>query len=227
MAIKDDRAREFPHITVEVSSEKCELLLAEIWDSDTLGIEERTGEAPDGAVRLRAYFGDEEERDACRARVEASLPRAVVEVGHVHVDDWISMLHGGFEPVAVGPLLVVPAGPPLPRVEGAKMLCINPGMGFGTGTHATTRMTLEFLCELVRPGMSVLDVGTGSGILAIAAALLGAGPIVALDIDADALDNAVGNLRLNRLGDAVELRLGSIERTADESFDLVRAPPTV
>lgn len=219
---KTERSKSFGYLIV--STDESDLLTCIIWEEGTLGVEVLEDRCSGGKIACKAYFETEESRDRCRQRIDKELPEAdVTESGSEVIDDWISLLHGGFEPVAAGPLLVVPAHAPPPSIPGAGLLKINPGLGFGTGTHPTTRMTLELLCEQIRPGARVCDVGTGSGILAIAAALLGASEVLAVDIDADAIENASGNLRINGVEEKVELRHGSIELAAGRTFHLVLA----
>ena len=216
------RSGSFPFLTVEAPG--AEPLLALLWEAGTIGVEESAGENSEGSVRLVAYFESARLRDACRLRLRSELPDAeVVDAGSARVGDWESLLHGGFEPVAVGPLLILPAQPRPPSPAGSIPLRIDPGLGFGTGTHATTYLCLQLLVELIRPGAAVLDVGTGSGVLAIAAALLGAGEVLAVDTDPEALENAAGNVALNSVGEIVTPRLGSIELAAGRRFDLALA----
>ena len=101
---------------------------------------------------------------------------------------------------------------------------IDPGMAFGTGQHPTTAMCLRALEDLVRPGMSVLDLGCGSAILAIAAAKLGAGGVLALDIDPQAVKAATENVAANRVGVLVEVREGTLSNDKPAGpFDLIVA----
>jgi ribosomal protein L11 methyltransferase len=106
--------------------------------------------------------------------------------------------------------------------DGETVIRIDPGMAFGTGQHPTTAMCLAALEEYVREGSQVLDLGCGSGILAIAAARFGAGRVLALDTDEQAVKATSENLRENGVGEAVEVREGSLEGDG-ESFDLVVA----
>ncbi|MDR0519103.1 MAG: 50S ribosomal protein L11 methyltransferase [Clostridiales Family XIII bacterium] len=105
------------------------------------------------------------------------------------------------------------------------VIAIDPGMAFGTGTHETTAMCLAELERTLRPSMSVLDIGAGSGILSIAAAMLGAGRVTAVEYDADAAASAAGNLALNGVEGRVELIEGDIRELAEKlgRYDIVAA----
>lgn len=224
MVGKKWRSRCFQLLSLEVPHHLADRLATVLWEEGTLGVEESADQNSDKSLLYKVYFQTKSELRRCHDRIMMEVPGVkIVIVGSVCIDDWVSLLHGGFETVAVGPLLIVPAAAPQPLPPGATLLKINPGLGFGTGTHPTTRLCLEFLCERLRPGLSVLDVGTGSGILAVAAALLGAPRVLAVDIDPDALENAAGNLKINGVADKVELRPGSIEQAVGRTFDLVLA----
>ena len=100
---------------------------------------------------------------------------------------------------------------------------LDPGMAFGTGTHATTRMCIERLEELVTPNIDVYDVGTGSGILAMTAALMGARSIHAIDIDGKAVEVAKENIAKNHLSNRITVKKGNLLDDADEKADLIVA----
>ena len=100
--------------------------------------------------------------------------------------------------------------------EGDQIMEIDPGMAFGSGTHETTGMCMGLLQETIRGGESVIDVGTGSGILAIGAAFFGAGKVLAIDIDPDAVRVAEGNVAHNRVADKVSVQQGNLlDRVSD------------
>jgi len=194
-----------------------------LMDAGALGIWE------DGDA-LVAYFPQETDRAAVDARVAGWLgdladgaPPAFAW-GEEAARDWVTAGQDRFVPLAVGHrLIVLPEWAP-PGAEGDRLpVRIRPGLGFGTGEHPTTAACLEALeCVLeTRPGASVLDVGTGSGILALAAARLGATRVLGLDIDPDALENARTNRDLNALS-GVDLVLGGIEAVRGP-FDVVVA----
>jgi ribosomal protein L11 methyltransferase len=113
--------------------------------------------------------------------------------------------------------VVVPSWTAVEAAPGDLVIGLDPGMAFGTGLHPTTRLCLVALAELVRPGDHVLDVGTGSGILAIAAGRLGAGRLVGLDIDERAVATAVENAARNDL--ALVPCVGSLGDLPAETFD--------
>ncbi len=112
--------------------------------------------------------------------------------------DYVAEYFAGLEAVEVGPLVVAPTHRPVTLQPGQRVLWLDPGMAFGTGHHETTRLVLEALGALDLVGARVLDVGAGSGVLAIAADLFGAAEAVGVDIDPDTLSVARANARLNR-----------------------------
>ena len=113
-------------------------------------------------------------------------------------DDWANNWKKYFKPLPVGEKLIIsPTWEPATETEGRAVLSIDPGMAFGTGGHDTTRLVLETLEKYITPGVDVLDVGCGSGILSIAALLLGAGTATGVDIDPLAVRTAVENGELN------------------------------
>lgn len=132
--------------------------------------------------------------------------------------DWHAAWRERLEPVRVGPLVITP---PWKAAAGDHVVVIEPGQAFGTGHHETTTGCLAALCELPLAGRRVLDVGTGSGVLAIAAARLGAAEVIAVDTDPVAVAAATANARAN--GVAVAVRQGSVAAASGERFDAVTA----
>lgn len=105
---------------------------------------------------------------------------------------------------------------------GKMVLRIEPGMAFGTGTHATTQLCLKIAERLVRPGDRVLDAGTGSAILAIAAAKLGASHVLGFDLDPDVAENAADNLKLNNVApDLVEIKIAGLDDLDEQPYDVI------
>lgn len=146
----------------------------------------------------------------------------------VNAEDWSSSWKVHFKPLRVGKhLLIVPTWEEATQLPGDLVIRIDPGMAFGTGGHETTRLCLELVEQVMEErdrasAPSLLDLGTGSGILAMAASLLGAGRILALDIDPDAVIVARENLALNQLIDRVECGTTPLE-SLTERFDIILA----
>lgn len=140
--------------------------------------------------------------------------------------DWLAEWKKGFEPFnLVGPYWVVPSWLPSP-VKPDETLLIDPGMAFGTGTHATTKMASAFLGKVARElpekaEMAILDVGTGTAILAMLAARMGFGLVAGIEIDPEARRVARENVRLNGL-DEIDIRDQLLEEI-DDTFDVVIA----
>lgn len=139
------------------------------------------------------------------------------DVATIKDEDWVRRSQAQFAPLQIGRLWIGPSWhQPPPR---GAVVRLDPGMAFGTGSHPTTRLVLRFLEQLVAGGERVLDYGCGSGILAIAAAKLGAGRIGATDIDSGALETAAANA----LANGVALDLCAPQDLGPGSYDIVVA----
>ena len=171
---------------------------------------------------LRALFADEAQADAALAALLAAevLPdlrdvhRATVEE-----QDWVRLTQAQFQPVPIADALWIVPSWHEPPATGAPVIRLDPGLAFGTGTHPTTRLCLEWLARHRPAGGSVLDYGCGSGILAIAAAKFGAARVVGVDIDPAAVEAT----RANAAENGVEVEAGPPEAAAGERFDVVIA----
>jgi ribosomal protein L11 methyltransferase len=149
------------------------------------------------------------------------FPRVELTARPIYEQDWAVNWREFFGVVETGGrIVVVPTWVDHEPRPGQRVIRLDPGRAFGTGHHETTRLCLRALERHVRPGASVLDVGTGSGILAIAAALLGAGHVLAVDIDPTAVEVARENCSAN--GVEVVLRAGALESRPGQ-FDVVVA----
>lgn len=150
--------------------------------------------------------------------------RRTIAVEQLPDRDWRTAWHEYFEVVRVpGPRTIVVRPPHIsyPGKPDEIVIDLVPGLAFGTGQHQSTRLCLGLLAEQIQGGERVLDVGTGSGILAVAAAKLGAASVVATDIDPVAADAARQTVRQNQLAERVRVQEGSIP--TDDQFDLVVA----
>ncbi|AJP47499.1 ribosomal protein L11 methyltransferase [Rugosibacter aromaticivorans] len=146
-----------------------------------------------------------------------------IELTEVEEQDWVRLTQAQFEPIHITDRLwIVPSWHTAPDAQ-AINLVLDPGLAFGTGSHPTTFLCLQWLTEQVKGLETVLDYGCGSGILAIAAAKLGAGQVLGVDIDDNALIAACDNATANHV--ALELRhsRAPFEQNADQRFDLVVA----
>jgi len=196
------------------------------------GIEELDGDLK--WERLRTYFPqDGKEKRVLHAlhrylkslkKISPEIPRAQIKTASLPEQDWGENWKRFFKPVQVTSKFVVK--PPWSKIRlkrGQIPIDITPGMAFGTGTHATTILCIQALEErLQKRGLSVLDVGTGSGILSIIAAKLGAREVWGVDIDGVAVENARENVEKNHVLGIVKIRKGSIGNL-QKKFDVVVA----
>lgn len=208
-------------LTIHVGEALQELLIAELSELDFDGFEQHDD-------YLKAFVAAPRWDDVKRQQVETWLAvsgvAAPVEERVIEPENWNARWEESMQPVAVGRFLIKPTWHRVaPEYADRILLEIDPKMSFGTGYHASTRLVLRFLPEVVRGGETVLDAGTGTGILAIAALKLGAARAVAFDIDEWAQVNAVENFYLNEVAERVTFREGSLDVVPEDDFDLVLA----
>jgi ribosomal protein L11 methyltransferase len=214
----EDSLKFHPHtmfsLYLECGQAEKDHLIARLWERGSDGITE--SDLPGDRCGLRAFFADDAEAPELSrefagwsAFCQAEEPR-----------DWIAEARSRLAPMCVGArFFLVPEWRDDPTPPGRMRIAVNPGMAFGTGAHETTQLCLEALERELKPGMTVLDVGTGSGILARAAALLGAGSVIASDIDPVAVELArqpfsfVGTVDAVR-GASVDLAVANISPEA-------------
>ena len=182
-----------------------------------------------GLSRLKFYLQEDAEGRAALERIRAALGREIL-TQTLEEEDWANSWKRYYEPIPVGKrLLIVPEW--LEAGEtGRTVLRLDPGIAFGTGSHATTRMCLEALERVAGPGKTVLDLGCGSGILGIAALCLGCASVQGCDIDPKAPEAAVRNAALNDIGeDRFRVFAGDVlsdegmRRRLGEGYDIVLA----
>jgi ribosomal protein L11 methyltransferase len=193
--------------------------------------------APDGFEYVRTFLPRVEDTDANRARIRSALNELAVATGEPALaqldiefkplppEDYATSWMKVWKPFRVGKLCVLsPWTKSTTRANDVTMV-LEPGASFGSGRHATTRMMLRAIQERLRPGERVVDCGTGSGILAVAAAQFGASEVVAFDIDPNAAPNARDLAERNHVAERCEFTTGGFELLAarDRPFDVLLA----
>ncbi len=190
---------------------------------------------PSSNYQLKAYFADQADSQVLRRQVVAALdqlpglagqPHLVGEPSSVRMEDWAENWKQHFSTTKVGSRLIVrPSWEAYQPLDDEVMIQLDPGMAFGTGTHGTTLLCLEMIAELLaqpQPPQSLLDVGTGSGILALGAAALGCKTILANDIDPEACRVARENAEINGFHELIQITAEPLEQLSGR-FDLVVA----
>ena len=162
-----------------------------------------------------------------RERFSTLSIKAEISVSGVNEEDWANSWKAYYKPIKIGnKIVIVPAWEKYSASEGEIVVRMDPGMAFGTGTHETTRLVIQLLEKYVKDGMRVADVGTGSGILAICAAKLGAVECKAYDIDPVAVKVARENVKDSGLEDVVRCDVSDLLRGVDRSggaYDVICA----
>jgi len=220
-------------LAVPAPDEVAEALTNFLWELGALGVVEE--QVADGAPTLRAFFPAQSEASTLAARVQTyadglrALGFAVPDAPTVTPladANWGEAWRAHFRPLPIGTrFLVVPPWESAAREPGRLTLVIEPARAFGTGHHGTTAGCLVQLERIVERGApaSAMDLGTGSGILAIAAARLGVARVFALDEDPDAVGAAEANAALNGVADRITCRVGDAAAVASEPAPLVLA----
>ena len=160
---------------------------------------------PASPLHWRVFFNSAGERDRARAAIAARLPSLTIVSVDVADDDWAARSQESLRAVRAGRFLVAPPWDiPADLDPALTLVVIEPSRGFGTGHHASTRLCLRALSAIAVRGKRVLDLGTGSGVLAMAASLNGAREVLAIDVDPDAIDAARESAALNPLPTGIE-----------------------
>lgn len=208
-------------LVFDINEEYQEMIIAELMDLDFYGFEQEN-------ERLIAYVEQPRYNDAHREYIEqiiAAFPGAsFYEAEPIPEQNWNETWEKSIRPQVIGEFLVRPTWSKAVPDEGQILLEIDPKMAFGTGYHATTRLVLNELSTISFKNRDVLDAGTGTAILAIAAAKLGAKRVLGFDIDPWSRDNAVENIYINDMAGVVEFRFGGMEVVDNhEQFDVILA----
>lgn len=182
-------------------------------------------------VTVSTYLPCDGSEDTLRQKIEEALwhlsnisPFPQPKIRRLAEEDWANAWKAHFHAFRVSPhIRIAPSWEPVEPARGEIVVALDPGMAFGTGLHPSTRLCLHCLESHLKPDDRVLDLGTGSGILAIAAAKLGASSVLALDIDPTAVATAQENAEQNRVSRVVKVELGSVveaQAKRDGGFDL-------
>ena len=179
-------------------------------------------------TELRAYVPADRwaavDQKQLKARLAADGHPDALSIRPLESKNWNAVWEDTLSPVRAGPFLVCPtAVDPSSLQDDATVLRIDPEMSFGTGHHATTRLALRLLADALAPGDRVLDVGTGTGVLAIAACRIGADAALGVDTNPNAVRNARENVRRNKETDCVTVQEGSVDVASGTQYDLVAA----
>lgn len=208
-----------------------DILIAELASSPVAGFEQTTDD-------LRVFISEDAwtpklERLVWQT-IERRVPRSSCTVSIVPAQNWNQIWEQSIEPLSVPPFYVRPSwaarresdtnhSGAADEYTGTTEIVIDPKMSFGTGHHESTRLALRHLASTDTVAKNVLDVGTGTGILAIAAAKLGASHVIGIDFDEWATSNARENVLQNRVDSQVEIRGGEIRAVDEGNFDLILA----
>ncbi|MFW5972549.1 MAG: 50S ribosomal protein L11 methyltransferase [Bacteroidota bacterium] len=208
-------------VAIPVADDLQEFLIAELADLDFEAFEQDEG-------LLRAYIPAARWNDVHREWIEQWLlaqgVTAPIRESIIEPINWNAQWEETIQPVAVGRFLVKPTWAQLPPEHTDRILLeVDPKMSFGTGYHPSTRLMLHFVPDVVAAGDLVMDAGTGTGILAIAAAKVGARHVFAFDVDDWSYENGRENVLINGVEDRVEVVLGGIEVAPEGPFDTILA----
>ena len=189
-------------------------------------------EDPSAPYELTAHLPNDADARGAIDRTERALwhlqafglrPVGELRVRPVEDRDWTDAWKEGYQPQRIGRVVIVPSWLEPPAGTEDVVLRLDPGMAFGTGLHPTTRACLSLLQRAGPMPARVLDVGSGSGILGLAALALGAGTVDAVDTDPLAVEATIANAATNGHAGSVTARAGSLEATCDEPYPLVLA----
>ncbi len=171
---------------------------------------------------IKVYVETEQERDALLAA--GAQKGFLLTWETLKAEDWENGWKKYYSTFRIGEhTVIVPAWEEYEKQEGEHTIILDSGMAFGTGTHETTRMCIEHIEKIMKPGMEVLDIGTGSGILSICAAQNGAAHVDAVDIDELSVKISKENIGLNGLTEKISVKQGDLLDTVHGTYDIIIA----
>ena len=221
---------DWARITVTTSYDASEAVANCLFEMNATGVEFK--ESDTANVQLIAYYPLDDRVGARMQKLRdflAELPAweiqpdpATIDLKHVKSEKWAEAWKAAFPPQRVGKrIFIVPSWHDSPHNETDILIQLDPGMAFGTGYHPTTRLSLELLEHTVEPSHHIADIGTGSGILTIAAVKLGAKKVDAIDIDPTAIPVAAANFQTNTVTSQVCLSQGNGLKEVDNKYHLI------
>ncbi len=217
-------------ITIKISHEASETVANQLFEMQSLGVE--ISEDNKNNTLLTAYFPLDDKTNSRVNELKTFLSKlpawgiqpnpAEIELKRIKSEKWTEAWKANFTPQKVGEKIhIVPTWYKQPINESDIVIKIDPGMAFGTGYHPTTRLTLQMLEKSIKPNQIVADVGTGSGILAIAAIKLGAKHSDAIELDPKAIPIAITNFANNSVSKKITLHETDGLRTVERKYDLI------
>lgn len=217
-------------ITVTTSQEASEAVANCLFEMNATGVEFKNNDAP--TVNLIAYYPLDDRVGARMQRLRdflAELPTwgiqahpATIDLKPVKSENWEEAWKAAFPPRRVGKrILIIPTWSNVPHNETDVLIQLDPGMAFGTGHHPTTRLSLELLEDSIEPYYHVADIGSGSGILSIAAMKLGAQRVDAIELDPTAISVAAANFEINGIASQVSLTQGDGLKDVEGTYHLI------
>lgn len=213
---------DYIRLTLSIAEQFQELLIAELFDMDFEGFEEQEEDILVATIPAKD-FDDYKREEIERILFHYGGDSKILTEEIVHPQNWNQNWEQSIKPQTIGKFFVRPTWGEKFEDEDHIELLIDPKMAFGTGYHATTRLILEWLPEIIKHEETVLDAGTGTGILAIAALKLGAKSAFGFDIDEWSKDNAQENMLLNHV-ENFEVKLGSFETIqSGKEYDVILA----
>lgn len=208
----------FPSVSIDDPGDIIEHKEQVRWDYIDDGLFKRDMET----AYVKAYTDDDAK--ASEVGKEAEKQGFKFSAARLEEQDWENGWKKYFKPLPIGKNVVVaPAWEEYSAREGEKVITLDSGMAFGTGSHETTKMCVEYIEQYLKKGAAVLDIGTGSGILAICAGLFGAGGVQAIDIDELSVKIAKENAALNRMEKLISVRKGDLLTGVSGKFDFITA----
>ena len=178
---------------------------------------------PPTPLHWNVCFSDPAERARAADAIHALVPGLTIEAIDLPDDDWAARSQQSLTAVRAGRFIIAPPWDLPEETVDATVIVIEPSMGFGTGHHATTRLCLRLLGEMDVSDLTVLDLGTGSGVLSMAAALSGARRVIGIDVDQDAIDSAESSAQLNTLPDTITFQVSDFRSHPPKPADVVLA----